>query len=364
MERKLQRNNCVCSDSGRACIPRCVLLRNKRQQCRGLQMEAVNSTHKGNPVRHSRLVRPAAAIILCVALGGSVQANAEVLSGADLQKQIQIYSAASQHADPPAMEPVAAGRIWRHLGSLYEDAGMYADSETAYVHAIHLLQSAPAAAGELAQAIDGLGTLYMMRGDLEQAERAEQRALAIREGEGLKLDLPQSWYHLATLSLREHRFERARDYAQHAVQQLAAEEHPDADEELNARFVLGAALYRLRNYPESIAMMRSAMDLVHRTYQPDDFPSAFGSFLLGYVYWKSGNADAAQDPMQVGASAVEKQLGWEHPVCLIVMTQYAHYLRATHQKQAALEIENKLKLARGNGGNRPAPAALNIEALF
>lgn len=327
-------------------------------------MEAVNSMHLGDPARLSRLVYALAAAVLCVALKDSVKANAEVLSGADLQKQIQIYSAASQHADPPAMEPIAAGRIWRHLGSLYEDAGMYADSETAYVHAIRLLESVPTAQGELAHAIDGLGTLYMMRGDLQQAERAEQRALAIREDAGPKADLPQSWYHLATLSLREHRFEKARDYAGRAVKQLGAEDRPDADEELNARFVLGAALYRLHNYPEAIAMMQSAMVVVHRTYRPEEFPSAFGSFLLGYVYWKSGNADAAQDLMQTGAAAIEKQLGWEHPVCLMVMTQYARYLHATHQKQAALEIENKLKQAHGTESNGQTSAALNIEALF
>jgi tetratricopeptide (TPR) repeat protein len=330
----------------------------------GVAMEAVITMHRENPARFSRLIQAVATIILCIALKDSVKANAEVLSGADLQKEIQIYSAASQHTDPPEMEPVAAGLIWRHLGSLYEDAGMYADSETAYVHAIRLLQSAPAAEGELAGAIDGLGTLYMMRGDMQQAELAEQLALAIREDRSLKADLPQSWYHLATLFLREYRFARAREYAARAVQQLGMEDRPDADEELNARFVFGVALYRLHSYAEAIAMMQSGMDVVRRTYRTDDFPSDFGSFLLGYVYWKSGNADAARDLMAVGAAAVERQLGWSHPVCLIVMTQYAGYLRATHQKQAAREIEDKLKQARGDEGNRQGPGRLNIEALF
>lgn len=309
--------------------------------------------------RHARLIYAAIAIVVCVGLNSSYRASAQVLSGADIQKQIQIYSAALLHADPPA-----AGHIWWHLGSVYEDAGMYAESEAAYVRAIRLMQATAATDADLAGAIDDLGTLYMMRGDTQQAETTEQQALALREAKGLSADLPRSWYHLATLSMREHRFERAREYAAHAVNQLNAGDHPDADEELNARFVLGAALCRLHRYAEAIAMMQKAMDVVRRTYQPEDFPSGFGSFLLGYAYWKSGNAAGAQNLMKDGAAIVEKQLGWTHPVCQTIMTQYAVFLRRTHQKQAARQIEDKLKQTQGAGGFRQGPGTLSIAALF
>lgn len=327
-------------------------------------MKAIVSMRKGKQCHCKRVMQSAIAVAICAVLEYSCEANAQVVSGADLETQIQIYSAASQKADPPAMEPVAAGGVWRHLGSLYEDAGRYAESETCYVHAIRLLQPEPAASAELATAIDDLGTLYMMRGDLEQAEYAEQRALAIREAWGIRADLPLSWFHLATLSLREHQFKRARDYAELAVQQIDRKTSPDADEEMNARFVLGSALFRLHKDAEAIAMMESAMDVGRRTYSPDDFPLGFGSFLLGYVYWKSGNATGAAKLMENGAAVVERQLGWRHPVCLSVMTQYARFLRDTHQTAAARAIDDKLKEARGKEGYGQGTGTLSVAALF
>jgi tetratricopeptide (TPR) repeat protein len=326
-------------------------------------MENVNSKH-ANPVRLRCVIWIAFTVTLGLFLEGPYRGDAQVLSGADLEKEIQYYSAASLHAEPPEMEPVAAGRIWEHLGSLYEDSGRYAESETAYTHALRLLTSVASARADFASALDGLGTLYMMRGDTHQAERAEQKALAIREANGLSGDLPRSWYHLAALSLREHRFEKARQYAERAVAQLGTEKPADAEEEVNAQFALGSALCRLHRYQEAIAVMQSAMKLVSQTYGSADFPSGFGSFLLGYAYWKSGNANAAGNLMQSGASAVERQLGWKHPVCLMVMTQYARFLRKTHQEQAAREIEDKVRSSGGAEGNRPGADTLSVAALF
>jgi tetratricopeptide (TPR) repeat protein len=282
----------------------------------------------------------------------------------DLQKQIHKYEAISAQADPPAMAPVPAGRIWEHLGQLYEDAGMYPQSETTYTHAIRLLRTAPGADADRASAIDGLGTLYMMWGDTSQAERAEREALSIRQANGLSSDLAQSWYHLAELALREHRFDKARDYAQRAVDQLQAEPAPDADEEINARFALGAALVRLQRYPEAIAMMQTAIELVHRTYLPGDFPTGYGSFLLGFTYWKSGDLERARGLMKDGAVIIQKQLGWSHPICIAIMSEYEEYLRGTRQKEEARAVEDELKKHGGIEGLRPGQGTLSVEALF
>ncbi|MFZ0305722.1 MAG: tetratricopeptide repeat protein [Terracidiphilus sp.] len=294
----------------------------------------------------------------------ALSAHSQAFRGEELQKQIYNYEAISAHADPPTMAPVPASRVWEHLGALYEDAGMYPQSETAYAHAIRLLKTAPGADADLARAIDGLGALYMMWGDLSQAERAEQQALSIRQAKGLTADLVASWYHLTGLALREHRFDKARDYAQRAVDQLQTEPSPDPDEGINARFALGAALYRLQRYAEAIAIMQSAMEIVHRNYRPGDFPAAFGSFLLGLVYWKSGDAERARDLMKDGADVAQKQLGWSHPVCLAIMNEYELYLRSTHQKDEARAVREELRQHRGADVQRRGQGTLNIAALF
>jgi tetratricopeptide (TPR) repeat protein len=329
-----------------------------------LQMEKVSSKNHVNPARPTCFIQIAFMATFVLALEGRQGADAQVLSGEVLQKEIQVYSAASLRADPPEMEPVAAGRIWWQLGSLYEDAARYAESEGAYEHAIRLLRSVPSAKADLAYAIDGLGTLYMMRGDPRQGERAEREALAIREANGLSADLPRSWYNLAALSLREHRFGKAREYAQRALAQLGTENSTDAGDELNAQFALGSALCRLHRYRQAVGVMQNAMKLVQQNYRPEDFATGFGSFLLGYAYWKSGNTNVARNWMASGAAAVQKQLGWKHPVCVIVMTQYVHFLRKTHQTRAAGEIEDNLKSAGGAAEYRPEPGTPGIAAPF
>jgi tetratricopeptide (TPR) repeat protein len=303
-------------------------------------------------------------VALCVLPIDSCQTNAQILTRQYLEKEIQTYQALSTRAEPPSMEPVSAGRVWSHLGSLYEDAGMYAQSEMAYLHAIRLLRTPPSSPRDLARAIDDLGTLYVARGEMKLAEHLEQQALAIRMSDQLTADLSRSWYHLATLSLRERRDENARDNARRAIAQLETEPGHGSDDEMNARFVLGVALCRLRQYPEATLSMQNAMEIVRRSYRTDDFPTGFASFLLGYVDWKSGNRAEAQNLMQNGVAVVEKQLGAGHPVTLSVLSQYERFLRCTHQKKAAQAIDKHLKLAREPAGGWQGPEALSVASMF
>lgn len=301
---------------------------------------------------------------LTVLAGGMPRLGAQAQNKDDLKKQIDIYRAASVHAGPPAMSAARAGRIWTRLGALYEEAGMYTQSEMAFVHALRLLERPPVPEADRARAMDELGTLYMARGDTQQAERAEQHALAIRKAQGLKEDLPRSWYHLATLALREHRAEKARGYAKQAVEQLRTEPGASADDRMNALFVLAMAQCRLHRYPEAIAALNEAMGVVRSAYGPEDFPTGFGSFLLGYAYWKSGDAAAAEEPMRDGSALVVKDLGWQHPACANVMAQYEDFLRSTHRKEEARAVGEELKRARETPGLGQGPETLSVLSLF
>lgn len=290
--------------------------------------------------------------------------SAQALGDVQLQEQIAKYSAIAQKADPPAMTPVHAGRIWTYLGTLYEDAGQLVPSEMAYLHALRLLEIVPVSPVDQARAMDDLGTLYMMRGDTRQAERAELHALEIRKTQSLRDDLPRSWYHLATLSLREHRPQQAKDYAQQAVDALEAQSPANPDDQINAEFVLGMAECRMDRYPEAIAIMRKAMGIVQTEYKPDEFPSGFGSFLLGYAYWKSGDTRDADSLLKEGELTVERQLGNAHPVTVTIQLQYERYLRNTHQQEAAREVNQRLKQSQTAPGFSQGSGTLAVASLF
>jgi hypothetical protein len=88
-------------------------------------------------VRSKRSSIILACLAACCASG--LRLNAQILTRGDLQNETAEYEAASRRAEPPHMPAVEAGRIWLHLGVLYQHAGRYSQSEITYEHAMRLL---------------------------------------------------------------------------------------------------------------------------------------------------------------------------------------------------------------------------------
>jgi tetratricopeptide (TPR) repeat protein len=305
-------------------------------------------------------------ILLEILLATGWQLNAQLLTQADLQKEIATYQAASRQAkDMPELQ---AGRIWWRLGTLYQDAGMYGQSEQSLEHAMRLLAIAPVSQPDLAMAIDSLGTLYMQTGNVKEAERAESKALKMREEAGLTSDLPRSWYHLATLYLRERQPAKAKSFAERAVQAFSANAGAVPEDKLGSQLVLASALCQSHQYAEAIEKLQSAVQMAKETYGPDTLPTGFSSFLLGYAFWKSGDLSSAGGLMRDGAEIMGKTLGWEHPGYLLVMTRYAQFLRKQHRQEAARPIEQQVKRMQAQLSANPAYGhglqTMDVTALF
>lgn len=307
-------------------------------------------------------------MVLGTLLGACRLLNAQLLTKEDLQKEIATYEAASLQAKTPDMPGLQAGRIWSHLGTLYQDAGMYRQAEQALEHAMRLLTLAPVSKPDLAMAIDSLGTLSMQTGNVKEAERAETKALKMREGAGLKSELPKSWYRLATLYLRERQPAKAKDFAERAVNAFFADPSALPEDKLGSQLVLASALCQSRQYAEAIEKLRSTLHMARETYGPDTLPTGFSSFLLGYALWKSGDLSSAGEPMQEGATTMGKALGWQHPGYILVMTRYAQFLRDDHQQDAARTIERQVKSMQAQLSANPAYGhgmqTMDIAALF
>jgi tetratricopeptide (TPR) repeat protein len=303
-----------------------------------------------------------------VLLGMNPNIHAQILTKEDLQKAIATYESASLRAKVPEMAPLQAGQIWSRLGKLYQDAGRYGQSEHAYEHAMRLLTIAPVSNSDLATAIDSLGTLYMETGHVKEAERAESKALRIREESNLESELPRSWYHLATLYLRKHRSAEARELSERAVDAFFADTNSVPEDKIGSLLVLGSSLCQTRKYPEAITRLESVSQMAKETYGPDKFPTGFSAFVLGYAYWKNGNLSSADVLMQRGTEIMGKELGWGHPGYLTVMALYARFLREEHRQDAARSIEEQVKRMRAQLNSNPAYghslATTDIAALF
>src|SRR5271163_4669970 len=118
------------------------------------------------------------------------------------------------------------GETWWRLAMLYQDAARYGDAERAYNKAIDLLGTGDRAT--LANAMDGMGTMYVETGRYEKAAPLERKALAMREAQNDSVAVGRSWMHLAMLSLGKHDVADAATYAELAADRLVPERtgHP------------------------------------------------------------------------------------------------------------------------------------------
>jgi tetratricopeptide (TPR) repeat protein len=327
-------------------------------------MKAFSMLSSGFVVRSKRSYLLLVCLAACCASG--LRLKAQILTRGDLQRETAAYEAASRSAEPPQMPTVEAGRIWLRLGILYQDAGRYGQSEMAYEHAMRLLAIVPVSEPDLADAIDRLGTLYMETANLKGAEDMESKAMKMREAARLESELPQSWYHLATLYLREHQTERSRSFADRAFDAFSKDKSATPEDKIGALLVLSGSLCQSHRYSEAITYLRSGLELSNEFYGAEQLPTGLNTFLLGYAYWKSGDAVSANSLMQRGSEILRKTLGW-HPTYLSVLTQYAHFLRETHEQRAAHDVEWEIKQRRAHLSSEPDSQtlqAVDIAALF
>jgi tetratricopeptide (TPR) repeat protein len=327
-------------------------------------MTALHVYCPGSSVRRQRM----SIMFACLATWMcSLPLSAQILTKEDLQKETMAYEAASRNAQRSDMPAVQAGRIWSHLGTLYQDAGKYDQSQSAYEHAMRLLTIAPVSPGDLAVAIDNLGTLYVETGNAKEAERAELKALKIREEAGLKSELPKSWYHLASLYVRERRPAKSESFAKRAVDAFSREPNAAPEDKIGSLLVLASSACQSHRYSEAISEFQTALQLTMKTYGPEDYPTGLNMFLLGYAYWKNGDPVSARDLMERGYEIVGKEMGW-HPAYLSFMTQYAHFLRDQHNPNEAHAIEEEIKQKRAQLNADPSYNSrlqtMDLAALF
>ncbi len=289
-----------------------------------------------------------------------VAVNAQMLTRDDLQRQVTLYENTLSKSKSLNISALQTGRIWLHLGILYQHEGLYDKSGQAFENAIRSFRILPVSTLDLAAAIDALGTVYLQTGNVPEAEHAELKALKIREEAAQKPDLARSWYHLATLYLHQRRAAEARDYAARAVNELLSEPEASPDDKISALFALSLSLGLSHKYPEAIQSLQDALRLAKATYRPTDFPVGLGTFLVGYTYWKAGELAPAGELMREGTDIMGRQLGWWSPAYRSVMTQYARFLRDGHHKDAARRIEQNVERARPPSN----PATMDIVGLF
>jgi tetratricopeptide (TPR) repeat protein len=260
-----------------------------------------------------------------------------------LMRRIGLEEAAVQRAESAPIGNVELSKAYVQLGLTYQDAAQWDRAETALKRAVSLARVPPVPSADLAAAISQLGSLHILMGKLRESEKEAQEALKLSETLGDPLQTARSQNNLAVLFLTKKKFEEARDFARQAEAEFLSNKQSDSVDRLTARFTLAQALCHLKDCPAAIPVLKAALDDAKATLRPDDFPIGLSTFLLGYVYWKSGEMTEAAGYLEKGTILMSAQLGWGHPAYLKVLRCYAQFLHESHQLEAASAVERRIR---------------------
>jgi tetratricopeptide (TPR) repeat protein len=274
-----------------------------------------------------------------------VTANTADAVKQNLMRQIAVAEAVVRQAEAKHESNAVLSKAYVQLSLWYQNAAHWGQSEAALEHAISLLRYPSGPEAELASAISQLASLHVVMGKLRESEREDQEALRFGEKLGDSLLIARSRDDLARLYLAKQKYQKARDLARQAEAEFVKNVGADVFDRINARFTLAQALCNLKDCPSAIPLLKAALDEAKAKLRADDFSVALSTFLLGYIYWKSGNMSGAADYMGGGTEQMSRQLGWGHPAYLKALRCYAQFLHENHQAEAASVIERRIRQA-------------------
>jgi tetratricopeptide (TPR) repeat protein len=263
----------------------------------------------------------------------------------EIEHRIALFEDAVRKDEANHASDVTLGRLYEQLGLLYEDVGLWGRSELAFERAVSLFRRDGASNAELATAIADMGSMHNAMGKMRESEKEEQEALRIRKTLNDALQVARSWEDLAALSVAEQKYERARDFAQQALAEFAADPKAQPFDLITARYALALAYCHLKEYAQAIPLLtRATEDGKAKMQSP--LTLGFGEFLLGYAYWRSGDPTSASGHLEEGIARMRSQLGWGHPSYLRALEYYAQFLRETRRVEMADAAEREIRRAQ------------------
>jgi tetratricopeptide (TPR) repeat protein len=262
-----------------------------------------------------------------------------------LLHQVALEETALKEAESAHATAAALARHYLKLGLLYQEVAWWERSEAALAHAVSLLREPSERSGDLATAITQLGKLHVVMGKRRESEQEELEALKLRQDLGDRLQIAYSWSDLAVLYLKEKKFSKAKDLAQQADAELAANGQASAADRVTVRTVLAESLCSLKDCASAIPLLKAALSEARTVFPPNDFTIGLCDYLLGDAYWKSGDIAAAEEHLKRGTTQMSAQFGWGHPVYLNALKNYALFLRDTQRTEAANLVERQIRQA-------------------
>ena len=252
----------------------------------------------------------------------------------------KIDTAASWHATNEQL-----GVLWQHLADDYAAEFDMQRSEDAFMHSMKLLRTSPTQA-LYAGALSDVASLYLVNDRLKEAESYGNKALAIYEGIGDRRGAVVVRVGLAIALLHEKRFAEAEEVSAKALKGLEEQEAPERGNLVAGLLANSYAKCFQNRCDEGLVAARQAMGVADAKFARDSSEKISSLLAVGFEEWKTGATADGDKAMREALELVHQKTNMPYPMLvdaqLKVLTSYANFLKATHQKTMAKQMENEI----------------------
>jgi tetratricopeptide (TPR) repeat protein len=253
----------------------------------------------------------------------------------------QIVSATDRHASAEEL-----GTLWLRLGDEYQRRFELAQAEDAFTRSVSLLRSS-ATQPVYADSLEGLGLLYFETGRPAEAENCMRKALGMYETLGDRARTAVLHESIAMGLVFERRFREGEAESFRAIGELQAQSQPDLVEMAEALVTHSYALCFQGRCKAALEDADRAM-AVAQSVLPAESTAIVAVWLArGFDLWKSGSVEEGGAALREAIRIVNDRTDLPHPLLvnsqLVVLRQYAAYLKATHRKPQAALMEAEIR---------------------
>lgn len=298
--------------------------------------------------------------VMCGVVHAQAQPSQAAIERIELLRS-QIKAAEAGHAGP-----VELGALWSELGNRYQDQVDLAPAEDAFVHALRFLQTAGTQAA-YANALDGLGSIYMEMGRLSEAPPCLKKSLAIYET--LQDHTHAAAVHdaLAMILLNQKQYGEAENESAKGLAELQWLATPDPEELASAYLTHSYAVCYQGRCQEALKDTSRAMEIVKGKLAANSVDVAAVWRARGLAEWKTGFTAEGERSMEEALRIVHSRR--DLPTLLRVsgevgvLRQYAMLLKESHRTQEAKLIEAQIAVVESDAPHPCNDCTVNAPAV-
>ncbi|HXC95817.1 MAG TPA: tetratricopeptide repeat protein [Edaphobacter sp.] len=243
----------------------------------------------------------------------------------------------------------ALGRLWLQMACDYADEEDLQHSEDAYSRAVRLFQRS-SSQQDYAYALDGLGVLYLHTGRVKESENILKKSLTAYEEIHSEYGVPRVHVDLATLYLHEKRFAGAEEESAKGIAGLEGQQESYASDLIEALLASSYAKCFQGRCEDGARDADRARALAAK-FRKDSLVGIATLLAVGFEQWRNGSEAEGDHSMREAVALIKENDDMPTAVLLDaqlkVLSEFAEYLRQSHQKARAQQIEDEVAQLKG-----------------